>query len=89
MDLGEDSDSLIYSCIHIYTHIIAHAIAASARVLAMHRCTATYNYVMIMAINMKELASVSCKVKGINFYSGMNSFSSFDDLQTLKIIYLS
>ena len=38
---------------------------------------------MTMTINMKELASVSCIVKGIKFYRGINSFSSFDDLHSL------
>ena len=39
---------------------------------------------MTMAMNMKKLASVSCIVKGIKFYGGINSFSSFDDVRFVR-----
>ena len=35
---------------------------------------------MTMAMIMKELASISCVVKGIKFYDGIKSFASFDDV---------
>ena len=61
----------------IYVH--TYSACDRASVLDQVRCTATY--VMTMVMNMKELASVSCIVKGIKFYSGINSFSSFDDVR--------
>ena len=33
---------------------------------------------------MKELASVSCLVKGIKFYDGIGSFSSFDNVVLIR-----
>ena len=65
----------------IYVHTYSACDRASTQVLDRVRCTATY--VMTMAINMKELASVSCIVKRVKFYGGINSFSSFDDLHSL------